>query len=73
MSKWDFRKNNISQIIILENKQFGKGDVIVEIFDLTVFLAVVRTGGVIRASEGLHRAQSSVTSRIQALEEKLSV
>ncbi len=45
----------------------------VEISDLTVFLAVVRTGGVIRAAEVLHRAQSSVTSRIQALEEKLNV
>ena len=44
-----------------------------EFSDLTIFLAVVRAGGVVRASEVLHRAQSSVTSRIQVLEEKLGV
>lgn len=42
-----------------------------EFSDLTIFLAVVRAGGVVRAAESLHRAQSSVTSRIQHLEEKL--
>jgi DNA-binding transcriptional LysR family regulator len=44
-----------------------------EFSDLTIFLTVVRTGGIVRASEALHRAQSSVTSRIQVLEEKLNV
>ncbi|NVM89645.1 DNA-binding transcriptional LysR family regulator [Variovorax sp. SG517] len=44
-----------------------------EFSDLTIFLAVVRNGGVVRAAEVLHRAQSSVTSRIQVLEEKLGV
>lgn len=44
-----------------------------EFSDLTIFLAVVRAGGITRAAEVLHRAQSSVTSRIQVLEEKLDV
>lgn len=44
-----------------------------EFSDLTIFLTVVRAGGVVRAAETLHRAQSSVTSRIQHLEEKLGV
>lgn len=44
-----------------------------EFSDLKIFLAVVRSGGVIRAAEVLHRAQSSVTSRIRVLEEKLGV
>lgn len=44
-----------------------------EVSDLTIFLAVVRAGGVVRAAEVLHRAQSSVTSRVQVLEEKLGV
>lgn len=44
-----------------------------EFSDLNIFLTVVRAGGVVRASEVLHRAQSSVTSRIQHLEEKLGV
>lgn len=44
-----------------------------ELSDLYVFRAVVRAGGVIRAAEALHRAQSSVTVRIQVLEEKLGV
>ncbi|MBT2334566.1 LysR family transcriptional regulator [Variovorax paradoxus] len=44
-----------------------------EFSDLTIFLAVVRAGGIVRAAELLHRAQSSVTSRIQLLEEKLGV
>lgn len=44
-----------------------------ELSDLRIFLAVVRAGGIVRASEVLHRAQSSVTARIQVLEEKLGV
>lgn len=44
-----------------------------EVSELTIFLTVVRAGGVVRAAELLHRAQSSVTSRIQHLEEKLGV
>lgn len=42
-----------------------------EFSDLKIFLAVVRAGGIVRAAETLHRAQSSVTARIQQLEEKL--
>jgi DNA-binding transcriptional LysR family regulator len=44
-----------------------------EFSDLMIFRTVVRTGGVVRAAEALHRAQSSVTARIQVLEEKLGV
>lgn len=44
-----------------------------EFSDLTIFLAVVQAGGVNRAAEVLHRVQSSVTARIQVLEEKLGV
>lgn len=44
-----------------------------EFSDLQIFRTVVRTGGVVRAAETLHRAQSSVTARIQVLEEKLGV
>jgi DNA-binding transcriptional LysR family regulator len=44
-----------------------------ELADLQVFRAVVRAGGVVRAAELLHRAQSSVTARIQSLEDKLGV
>ena len=43
-----------------------------ELSDLQVFKAVVQTGGIVRAAESLHRAQSSITARIQALEEKLA-
>ncbi|MFM7402877.1 MAG: LysR substrate-binding domain-containing protein [Erythrobacter sp.] len=44
-----------------------------EFSDLMVFRAVVHTGGVVTAAQCLHRAQSSVTARIQHLEEKLGV
>ncbi len=44
-----------------------------EFSDLQVFQAVVQAGGVVRAAQRLHRAQSSVTARIQALEDKLGV
>jgi DNA-binding transcriptional LysR family regulator len=44
-----------------------------ELTDLQVFRAVVQAGGVIRAAESLHRAQSSITARIKALEDKLAV
>ncbi len=44
-----------------------------ELADLQIFRTVIQAGGVVRASEQLHRAQSSVTARIQALEEKLAV
>ena len=43
-----------------------------ELSDLQIFRTVVQTGGILRAAESLHRAQSSVTARIQALEEKLA-
>jgi DNA-binding transcriptional LysR family regulator len=41
--------------------------------ELETFQAVVEAGGVGRAAERLHRAQSSVTSRIQQLESSLGV
>lgn len=44
-----------------------------EFSDLRIFVTVVRTGGINRAAEVLHRAQSSVTARIKVLEEKLGV
>lgn len=44
-----------------------------ELSDLQIFRTVVQTGGVVRAAEVLHRAQSSVTARIKVLEEKLGV
>ena len=44
-----------------------------ELSDLQIFRTVVEAGGVVRAAELLHRAQSSVTARIQVLEEKLAV
>lgn len=44
-----------------------------ELSDLHVFRTVVEAGGVVRASEVLHRAQSSVTARIFALEHKMGV
>ena len=44
-----------------------------ELSELRVFRAVVRQGGVTRASEHLGRVQSAVTSRIQQLEEKLDL
>ena len=44
-----------------------------ELSDLEVFRTVVQAGGVIRAAESLHRAQSSITTRIQVLESKLGV
>lgn len=44
-----------------------------ELSDLQVFRAVIQAGGVARAGETLHRAQSSVSARIRVLEEKLGV
>lgn len=44
-----------------------------ELSDLHVFRTVVRTGGVIRAAEQLHRVPSNVTTRIRKLEEDLGV
>jgi DNA-binding transcriptional LysR family regulator len=44
-----------------------------DLSDLQVFRSVVQAGGVLRAAEVLHRAQSSVTARIQELERKLGV
>lgn len=44
-----------------------------EFSDLQIFRTVVQAGGVVRAAEVLHRAQSSVTARIKVLEEKLGV
>ena len=42
-----------------------------ELSDLLIFRAVVEAGGITRAAERLHRVQSSVTTRIRQLEEKL--
>ncbi|HEY8100622.1 MAG TPA: LysR family transcriptional regulator [Burkholderiaceae bacterium] len=44
-----------------------------ELSDLHIFRTVVRTGGVIRAAEHLHRVQSNITTRIKMLEEDLGV
>jgi DNA-binding transcriptional LysR family regulator len=44
-----------------------------DLSDLRIFTAVVREGGVTRASEKLHRVQSNVTTRIRQLEDKLGV
>lgn len=44
-----------------------------ELTDLQVFRTVAHAGGIIRAAESLHRAQSSITARVKALEKKLSV
>ncbi|VTU25514.1 LysR family transcriptional regulator [Variovorax sp. RA8] len=44
-----------------------------EFSDLQIFRTVVQSGGVVRAAEVLHRAQSSVTARVRVLEEKLGV
>lgn len=45
----------------------------VELSELRTFQAVVQAGGINKAAEALHRAQSSITVRIQQLEEKLGV
>jgi DNA-binding transcriptional LysR family regulator len=50
---------------------FGKYDM--ELRELETFRAVVDAGGVARASQRLHRAQSSVTARIRQLEASLGV
>jgi DNA-binding transcriptional LysR family regulator len=44
-----------------------------DLSDLLIFSTVVREGGVTRAAERLHRVQSNVTTRIQQLEDDLSV
>lgn len=44
-----------------------------DLSDLRIFSTVVREGGVTRAAERLHRVQSNITTRIQQLEEDLSV
>lgn len=44
-----------------------------ELSDLHIFRTVVRTGGVIRAAEHLHRVQSNVTTRIKMLEDDVGV
>lgn len=44
-----------------------------ELSDLHIFRTVVRTGGVIRAAEYLHRVPSNITTRIRMLEEDLGV
>jgi DNA-binding transcriptional LysR family regulator len=41
--------------------------------DLTIFRAVVQTGGVTRAAEKLNRVQSNVTTRVRQLEQELGV
>lgn len=42
-----------------------------ELSDLRIFQTVVRTGGITRAAEQLHRVQSNVTTRIRQLEADL--
>lgn len=45
----------------------------IELSDLRTFQAVVHAGGVNKAAQALHRAQSSITARIHQLEGKLGV
>ncbi len=45
----------------------------IELSDLHTFRVVVEAGGINKAAEALHRAQSSITVRIQQLEEKIGV
>src|SRR6267378_3002772 len=44
-----------------------------ELTDLDVFRTVVRSGGVTRAGERLHRVPSTITTRVKNLEEELGV
>ena len=44
-----------------------------DLTDLRIFNTVVRTGGITRAAEKLHRVQSNVTTRIHQLEQDLGV
>jgi DNA-binding transcriptional LysR family regulator len=44
-----------------------------DLSDLRIFTAVVRSGGVTRAAERLNRVQSNVTTRIRQLEQDLGV
>jgi DNA-binding transcriptional LysR family regulator len=44
-----------------------------ELFDLEVFRAVVKSGGVIKAANRLHRVPSGVTTRIRNLEKDLGI
>jgi DNA-binding transcriptional LysR family regulator len=43
----------------------------IDLESLEIFRAVVEEGGIIRASEKLHRVQSNVTTRIKQLEQRL--
>ncbi|MFT4103551.1 MAG: LysR substrate-binding domain-containing protein, partial [Burkholderiaceae bacterium] len=54
------------------NQSFENIDMF-ELSELHTFRAVVQAGGINKAAEALHRAQSSVTVRIQKLEDKLGV
>lgn len=45
----------------------------IDLETLEIFRTVVEEGGIIRASEKLHRVQSNVTTRIKQLEQKLGV
>src|ERR1700741_2844418 len=44
-----------------------------DLSDLSIFRAVVETGGVTRAAEKLHRVQSNITTRVRQLESELGV
>ena len=45
----------------------------IDLDDLRTVLAVVETGGVIKAAQSLHRVPSAVSMRLQNLENRLSV
>jgi DNA-binding transcriptional LysR family regulator len=45
----------------------------IDLDSLEIFRAVVEEGGIIRASQKLHRVQSNVTTRVKQLEERLGV
>ena len=45
----------------------------IDLESLDIFCAVVKQGGIVKASETLHRVQSNVTTRIKQLEARLGV
>ena len=55
---------------VFPNRQFVFSDVL-SLADLQAFIAVSRMGGINRAADSLHRAQSSITGRIKTIEDKL--
>ena len=61
--------SNNQDHIILNNRRIASMDLV----DLQVFKCVVDEGGIIKAARELHRAPSSVTTRVKQLETSLGV